>query len=322
MLPGDESDHEPEPASEDKKVLSASAVLQHDSEYDSGVVCISECLSGVQLEDTQTPQINILPPEQKNIPPIIIFFQQDADGDTQLHIASVHGCEKSVGTLIRVCPNKALLDIANDDGHTPLHLAVMSGNAVVTRMLVRAGLSLAARDRLGETPLHKASSKGHVECLQALLPPVPEHAPRKLPSAAVLDQKNYNGQACVHLAASAGHLEALQTLVYYGANINLTENLAGWTALHIAARRGDARLVQYLRERCPGVGSSARDYANRTPRRLARKTAAARAFANMADDSDSDSDSDDDMYDSDSESVFEALSRLRGESSGTLAGCC
>lgn len=104
----------------------------------------------------------------------------------------MHGCEKSVGTLIRVCPNKALLDVANDDGHTPLHLAVMSGNAVVTRMLVRAGLSLAARDRIGETPLHKATLTGHVECLQALLAPVPENPPRKL--ASVLNQKNYNGE--------------------------------------------------------------------------------------------------------------------------------
>lgn len=75
------------------------------------------------------------------------------------------------------------------------------------------------------------------------------------------------------------------------------DNLAGWTALHIAGRRGDVRLVQYLRERCAGVAPRARDFANRTPRRLANKTAAARAFANVADDSESDSDSDDDVSD-------------------------
>lgn len=81
VYPGDESDHEPEPASEDKKVKCDSAVPQPcDSEYDSGI--LSECLSDMQLTDTQTPQINVLPPEQKNIPPIVIFFQQDADGDT------------------------------------------------------------------------------------------------------------------------------------------------------------------------------------------------------------------------------------------------
>ncbi|XP_047019150.1 NF-kappa-B inhibitor cactus-like [Helicoverpa zea] len=322
VYPGDEEDKEAErqSASEDKKVLSDSAVQPSDSELDSGILCLSECLSGVQLTDTQTPHIEVSPPEQKNLPPIVIFFQQDADGDTQLHIASVHGCEKSVGTLIRVCPNKALLDVANDDGHTPLHLAVMSGNAVVTRMLVHAGLSLGARDRKGETPLHKATTKGHIECLQALLAPVPEHPRTKLSS--VLDQKNYKGQACVHLAASSGNIEALQTLVYYGADINLRENLAGSTALHIAARRGDARLAQFLLER--GAAPQPRDYASRTPRRLARHTAAARAFTNLsADDSDSDTDDDDDMYDSDSgDSLFERLRESMSSNNVNLKGCC
>uniref|UniRef100_A0A2A4JBG9 Uncharacterized protein n=1 Tax=Heliothis virescens TaxID=7102 RepID=A0A2A4JBG9_HELVI len=322
VYPGDEEDKEAErqPASEDKKVLSDSAVQPSDSELDSGILCLSECLSGVQLTDTQTPHIAVSPPDQKTLPPIVIFFQQDADGDTQLHIASVHGCEKSVGTLIRVCPNKALLDVANDDGHTPLHLAVMSGNAVVTRMLVHAGLSLGARDRKGETPLHKATTKGHIECLQALLAPVPEQPRTKISS--VLDQKNYKGQACVHVAASSGNVEALQTLVYYGADINLRENLAGSTALHIAARRGDARLAQFLLERCAGT-LQLRDYANRTARRLARHTAAARVFAaRPSDDSDSDTDSDDDMYDSDSESLFERLRESMSSNNVNLKGCC
>lgn len=308
VLPGDEeSGPVPEPASEDKKVKSVSAVQPSDSEYDSGIVCISELVSSVQLTDTQTPHIAVSPPEQKNIPPITLFFTPDEQGDTQLHIAAVHGCVKSVATLIRICPNKMFLDLANDDGHTALHLAVMSGNAVVTRMLVHAGLSIEARDRLGETALHKASTKGNVECLQALLAPVPEFPSRKLTT--VLNQKNYNGQACVHLATSAGHLVALQTLVFYGADIKAKENLAGWTALHIAARRGDVRIVKYLRERYGDEVTQARDYAQRTPRRLAKKTPAASEFSKVADDSDSDSSSDDDMYDSDSESLYEKLVR-------------
>lgn len=73
------------------------------------------------------------------------------------------------------------------------------------------------------------------------------------------------------------------------------ENLAGWTALHIAARQGDARLAAWLSSRCAGVQVRARDFAGRTPRRLARRTHAARAFADLSDDSDSDSDDDDDV---------------------------
>lgn len=83
----------------------------------------------------------------------------------------------------------------NDYGHTPLHLAVMSGNAIVTRMLVIAGVSLGVRDRLGETPLHKATLSRDIECIKALLAPVPEK-PRKLSS--VLEQKNYRGELHSH----------------------------------------------------------------------------------------------------------------------------
>lgn len=279
-------------ASEQKK--------EQECELDSGII-VSECLSSGEIAE-----VTLTPPQSRSsdIPPLNILFQQDDDGDTQLHIAAVHGCEKSVSTLIRVCPDKAWLDVPNDYGLTPLHLSVMNGHVVVTRMLVIAGVSLGVRDRLGETPLHKATLLRNVECIQALLTPVPEK-PRKLSS--VLEQKNYNGQACVHVAASSGHVETLQTLVYYGADINSQENLAGWTALHIAARRGDTRMVQYLRDRCPGVAAKARDYAGRTPRRLARRTKVEKLLVSLKDDSDSESDTDDEMYDSDNESLFEKM---------------
>lgn len=114
----------------------------------------------------------------------------------QLHIAAIHGCVKAISTLLKVCPNKELLNVSNDDGHTALHLAVMSGNAVVTRMLVIAGASLDARDRTGETPLHKATMLKNLECIKALLNPVQERPQRKYSS--VLNQKNYNGKFYFH----------------------------------------------------------------------------------------------------------------------------
>lgn len=64
--------------------------------------------------------------------------------------------------------------------------------------------------------------------------------------------------------------------------------------MHIAARRGDAKLVQFLLD-CSDVDKKPKDWAGRTPRRLARRTAAARAFTALGDDSDSDTDDDDDV---------------------------
>ncbi|XP_068632326.1 NF-kappa-B inhibitor epsilon-like [Battus philenor] len=278
-----------------------------DEPLDSGLD-LSECLSSITIsdKDTQLPRIEVQDAKSQQYPPLQILFEQDDDGDTQLHIASVHGCEKSVGTLIRVCPEKSWLDVANDYGHTALHLAVMSGNAVVTRMLVIAGASLALRDFNGDTPLHLAVAANNKDCIQALLAPVQDQPHRKL--STVLNQKNYNGQMCIHLAASAGHLETVQTLAYYGAHLDASEGLAGWTALHVAARRGDARLCAALLQR--GASPAARDLAGRTPRRLAAGTPAARVFpAPALDWTESDDEDDDDMIDidSDSESLFEKL---------------
>lgn len=284
---------------DEKKVHSSSA----DTNLDSGVVCLTESLSNLDLDVTPTA----LPPhvDVKDITSLL-YFQQDDDGDSTLHVAAVHGCEKSVSMLIKLCPEKSWLDLTNDYGHTALHLAVMSGFPVVTRMLVLAGASLGARDRSGKTPLHIATETNQLECLKALLQPVKEHPTRKM--STILNQKNYNGQTCVHVAAKLGHIKTLQTLVYYGADINVREGLAGWTPLHIAARRGDARLAQYLLDQCAGVARGARDFAGRTARRLARRTSAARVFAaHPADDSDTDTDDDDDMYDSDNESLFDKL---------------
>lgn len=253
---------------------------EKNSEGESGVKSITDRLSQVMVS-VQSPAQSTA-----DIPPLYLLFQQDEDGDTQLHIASVHGCEKSVGTLIRVCPEKSWLDVPNDYGHTPLHLAVMSGNAIITRMLVIAGADIGARDCLGETPLHKATAARHIECLKALLAKVPEHQSSKV--LTVLEQKNYNGQSCVHLAASAGSVETMKTLIHYGAKIDDRERLAGWTALH-------------------------------TPRWYARRNAARHAFGPLRPDSDSDWDSDDDTNDSDNESLYEKIKESRSGSSINVA---
>ncbi|GBP60449.1 NF-kappa-B inhibitor cactus [Eumeta japonica] len=170
---------------------------------DSGVdLSLSEQFSNVKLsesgrnnfDDNSTPTaqpqptLNIIKDQDDR--PLRFLFQQDDDGDTQLHIAAVHGCEKSVGTLVRVCPDQEWYNIPNDYGQTALHLAALSGHAVVTRMLVLAGASINIRDLGGETPLHLAATAGHNECLQALLAPIANEPHRRL--SATLNQKNYN----------------------------------------------------------------------------------------------------------------------------------
>eukprot|EP00041_Stephanoeca_diplocostata_P035313 m.1240966 g.1240966 ORF g.1240966 m.1240966 type:complete len:638 (+) comp24673_c3_seq1:246-2159(+) len=54
-------------------------------------------------------------------------------------------------------------------GHTPLHVAAMTGNRAAVRLLARAGADMDAVNSLGETPLHAAASAGFSHVVAELL---------------------------------------------------------------------------------------------------------------------------------------------------------
>lgn len=54
-------------------------------------------------------------------------------------------------------------------GHTPLHLAAMTGNCAAVRALVRAGADVDAVNSLGETSLHLAASANFAHIVTELL---------------------------------------------------------------------------------------------------------------------------------------------------------
>jgi tetratricopeptide (TPR) repeat protein len=60
------------------------------------------------------------------------------------------------------------LDVRDDNGFSPLTLAVVGGHADAAQLLLDAGLAVDARDRFGKTALHWAASRGHAP-LGALL---------------------------------------------------------------------------------------------------------------------------------------------------------
>ncbi|CAH4037628.1 unnamed protein product [Pieris brassicae] len=286
---------------------SSKDLLGEHEEFDSGVISMELKSSEIDCQETSSSHVPVEPlivieevksdksvqAQKYDLPPINILFEQDEDGDTQLHIAAVHGCDKSVSTLIKICPEKKLLNIVNRYGHTALHLAVLAAQPHITKMLVDAGASLNIRDFNGETPLHIAVQRKYVKSLKHLLEPL-KRSPRECFN--VLDQKNYNGQTCLHLAASKGYIDEIRMLVSYRANINAKEGLAGRTPLHIATQRRDEALLRYLLTET-AADRVARDYAGRTARRFARNTSVEHFFT--------DDYSDDDDYDSDSENESE-----------------
>lgn len=226
------------------------------------------------------------PQKAKSTNPWEVYYQQNDDGDTQLHLACITGYVEVVLALIRLAPHPCLLDIQNDEAQGALHLAVLTGQAKLVRVLLVAGAEATIRDRNGNTPLHLACTSGDLECFKALTVPISaaeiQEAKRlnftkwedssyvrcaQLPPD--LEQRNYDGERCVHLAAQGSHIEILRHLMWLGADINAREGKSGRTPLHIAIETFNEVLANFLLEECQKVNLEAATYAGLTAYQLA-----------------------------------------------------
>ena len=83
------------------------------------------------------------------------------NGSTALHFAAHRGNDQVAELLI----HQAKIDVdAKDSSHmTPLHLACVSGNTAISRMLLDKGADLRAKSTELMTPLHTAVYNGNSE---------------------------------------------------------------------------------------------------------------------------------------------------------------
>ena len=98
---------------------------------------------------------------------------RNVSGRTLLHVACLSGDRLVVAELLRAGADPCACDEVN--GSTPLHLTVFKegseivGSVAITRMLLRAGANVDAKDAYGETPLHDAVASRRCGCIAELL---------------------------------------------------------------------------------------------------------------------------------------------------------
>ena len=98
-----------------------------------------------------------------------------------------------------ICPQ--LYD--DDEGQTPLHMAIVAGHLDVVEILIRDAshhLDMKSRDE-GMTALHYAAQGGHVAILQALLD-----------AGASVDIVDFEGRMPLYRALHEGHRDAANML--------------------------------------------------------------------------------------------------------------
>lgn len=61
-----------------------------------------------------------------------------------------------------------------------------------------------------------------------------------------------------------GHIDVLKHLVWYGADINAREGKTGYTVLHMAIKKGDERLINFLLMDCKKLDVEVETYGGRS----------------------------------------------------------
>ena len=91
----------------------------------------------------------------------------------------------------------SFLDLKNNLLQTALHLAVLTGQYQIVRMLITRGANLEIRNQNGDTALHLACKRGDIKSVCALITPVSQEDAMEsiypLPYRMIpQDQKIYN----------------------------------------------------------------------------------------------------------------------------------
>ncbi|XP_066552582.1 ankyrin repeat and SOCS box protein 3 [Amia ocellicauda] len=159
------------------------------------------------------------------------------------------------GLLKRLIRKGYSLDISDNRGWIPIHEAAFSDSPRCLGLLLRAeesGSYVNSRTYEGETPLHLAAMRGSWRCVALLLR-----------AGADPNQVTNEETTPLFIAVQNGHPDVVQMLLSHGAEVNGSQSLCGWNALHQAAFRGLSEITRILLDR--GVDKETQDDFGITP---------------------------------------------------------
>ncbi|KAL3111592.1 hypothetical protein niasHT_019939 [Heterodera trifolii] len=162
-----------------------------------------------------------------------LLQQRTRNGFTALHIAVYKGDKSALQTLLEEGADPNATPTASGVP-PPLHLAAMSGNVDVLRVLVAHGANLQSQDFVRYTALHCATYFGHAQIVRELL----EAGADPNACGGVHDRP-------IHIAAGKANPAMLKAFLEAGADPTLADD-EGNTALHFAAKTGHCNSMGLL----------------------------------------------------------------------------
>ena len=149
---------------------------------------------------------------------------KDQDGFTPFHMAALKGHEAIAELLIR---NGANVNAKDKDDKTPLYLAAGMGHKALAQLLIRNGANVNAKDKDEFTPFHMATLNGHKASAQLLIR-----------NGADVNAKDQEDKTLLYKAAIIGDKALAQLLIDNGADVNVKDK-DGYTLLQKATEHGN-----------------------------------------------------------------------------------
>lgn len=147
------------------------------------------------------------------------------EGHTALHVAVIYELSDIVKFLVQL---KAIGDIKNSMGYTPLHLAVKYGLSNMISLLLDLGIMVDPKDYLLMTPLHLAIFNED-EFAVALL----------LNYGADVNAQTKHRETALHFVARYPSEQIAKIVLFY--NPKIVKNIYGETALNIVSQKSSEK---------------------------------------------------------------------------------
>ncbi|WKY04660.1 hypothetical protein Q1695_005572 [Nippostrongylus brasiliensis] len=163
---------------------------------------------------------------------------------TALHTCAIHNVPNVAALLLR--DRYAALDYADGRGCTALHHAAYHGHVEVAEQLLKAGINMAAVDKMGRTAVHSMACGGSLGMLAVLRQ-----------AGASFSVRDNCRRTAAHYAAMASQTEILAELIKLDANCVNEIDDGGYTPLHYAVQNGhNAKTVELLVENGSDVAAA------------------------------------------------------------------
>uniref|UniRef100_A0A8C3HNJ2 BCL3 transcription coactivator n=1 Tax=Chrysemys picta bellii TaxID=8478 RepID=A0A8C3HNJ2_CHRPI len=202
-----------------------------------------------------TPYPLLCPLQTQMAADIATATKQDEDGDTALHIAVAQGNLPVAQRLVSLfLQGQRDLDIYNNMRQTPLHLAVITTQPSLVKLLLSHGASPMALDRHGQTSVHLACEHGSPRCLRELL----EWGSNR----PELEARNYEGLTPLHVSVATSNRDTVLLLLEHGADIDAVDIKSGRSPLLHAVENNSLDMVELLIQN--GANVNAQSYAGCT----------------------------------------------------------